>query len=286
MTANQHHRPGRKDKKNYPRCPRPADGDGWRPRAWPLALLLSLTLLLALAAGRAQAEDERAIRVGGGGASITTSFMPIASNFRNSTGILIIFLPSNPFRGLVSLDAGGLDIATGLLPLDNLREEAKREGKDIDFGQIKQFVLAKSSIVVFTDPANPVKALSRTQLQGIFSGRITNWKEVGGEDQELVVVWGKNTPGINFLFTQAIMDGQPVLHNREDAYSYTDIRFKVHNIPGAIGIDAVGFKDQSVQAPAVPNIECTIYAFVKGEPNPTVQQLLDYLLHKKSAGKP
>ena len=283
MTAAQQHRQGLKDKKNTPRWM--IGGSGWRPRAWPLAGLLSLTFMLVLAAGRVQAEDERAIRVGGGGASITTTFMPIASDFRNRTGILLIFLPSNPFRGLFSLDAGGLDIATGLLPLDKLREEAKREGKDIDFGQIKQFVLAQSSIVVFTDPANPVKALSRTQLQGIFSGRITNWKEVGGEDQELVVVWGKNTPGINFLFTQAIMDGQPVLRNREDAYSYTDIRFKVHNIPGAIGIDAVGFKDQSVRVPAIPNIGCTIYAFVKGEPNPTVQQLLDYLLHKKPAGK-
>ncbi len=223
----------------------PANSDRRRSRGLPLAGLLAICLLLTFAPARA--EDERAIRVGGGGASITTAFMPISDDFRNKTDILLIFLPSNPFRGLVSLNAGGLDVATGLLPLEKLQEEAKRKGQDIDFNQLRQFPLAKSSIVVFTDPTNPVTALSRKQLQGIFSGRITNWKAVGGKDQEIVVVWGKNTPGINQLFTQAIMDNEPLLHNRENAFSYSDIRLKVHNIPGAIGIDAVGFKDNSVR---------------------------------------
>ena len=71
-----------------------------------------------------------------------------------------------------------------------------------------EYIVAYDALAVIVNPQNPVKQLTREQLEGIFRGKITNWKEVGGEDARIVVYSRETSSGTYEFFKES------VLHNK------------------------------------------------------------------------
>ena len=236
--------------------------------------LVVATIMVATSVTTGFADE---IKVGGGGASIAGVFAPIKEAFQKATGDQLSIIQSSPAKGLAGLAQGNLDIATGAVPLESMISGAAKEGVTVDKGTLVVLTVATSRTMIMTHPSVKVASLSKEQIKGIFTGKISNWKEVGGTEGDIIVVWGKNTPGQNAQFIKEILDGEAVAKDALDATDYKSIRDNVANTPGAIGIDPFSITNASVSLPQVPPVSSPILFISKGKASAKIQRLLDFI---------
>lgn len=223
------------------------------------------------------------IKIGGGGASIASVFAPVKSAFESSSSHNLINLQSTPAAGLKDLLDGKLDAAVAAAPLSDMIAGAVKAGARVDMSSLQSFEVALNKTVVLIHPSNSVSSLDKEQMKGLFTGKIANWKEVGGKDEPVLVIWGKNTPGQNNLFTRIILDGEKITGENLETTDYRGIKDSVSSNPGAIGIGPLGMVDTSVKAiKPNPETNCPIILVTKGPPSVPVKQLLDFI---KADGK-
>ncbi len=218
------------------------------------------------------------IKVGAGAAPTENVLKPIKAAFEKATGMQLSILSSGPKVAMMDLERGVLDAASAGLTFEDWMGLMKKEGVEVkDPSAYQQVTIGKDKIVVLTHKDNPVPKLTKDQLKGIFTGKITNWKEVGGKDAAILVVWGKLIPGTNSLFIKNMLDDSPVLKEVLDATTAEDVRQNVASNPEAIGIGPLAVVDASVKSPETPEIGRPIILLTKGKPSPRVQKLIDFI---------
>jgi phosphate transport system substrate-binding protein len=218
------------------------------------------------------------IRIVAGAAPSENIFKPIAGPFEKATGIKLIVTSSGPPQAIIDLERGAAEVAAAGLSQLAWLELMKKEGKEVkDPASLKGVVIGKDRIVVITHKDNTVKKLTKEQLQGIFSGAIASWKDVGGPDLPTLVVWGKLIQGTNKTFVEKIMDGKEVTKDVLEATTADDVKQNVVNNPSAVGIGPVSAVDATVNAPEIPEIGRDITLMTKGDPSANVQKLLDFI---------
>lgn len=217
------------------------------------------------------------IRIGGGGAAISSVFKPIRPHFEKATGHTLVILQSSPKNGFIDMVQGRLDAAVAAVPIESMIKGAEGDGLKVDPVTVQKTDVARNRTVILLHKDNPIAKLSKEQLKGIFTGKIQNWKEVGGKDMPIIVVWGKASPGQNAQFTREILDGEAVLKDRLDSTDYAGIKGDVAATPEAIGIDPIGLADASVHVPGSPEITSPVIIVTKGMPSANVQKLIDYV---------
>lgn len=217
------------------------------------------------------------IKIGGGGAACSGFFAPAANSYQVETGNVMIVTPSTPGLGLIELNCGIVDIATGAVSLDTMINGAAKEGVPLDPSQFNVIEIGDNRTLVFTHLSNKVKTLSKNQLKDIFTGKLTNWKQLGGQNIEIVVTWGIATPGQNEIFTKQILDGEPVTHKQQHATDYKMIKAFIEKTPGAIGIDPEGFVNGRTNNPETPLVTSKVIAVTKGKPSAEVMKLIQFV---------
>lgn len=237
-------------------------------------IALGVCLLCCTSTLRAFAQEE--IRVAGGGAALSHIFAPLKEQFEKASGMKLTLTASTPVKGLIALERGMVDATTAAHPLEYIIGGAAREGVIIDPAPLKVFEVGQNRLMAIVHRSNWIAGLTKAELRGIFTGKITNWQQLGGEDQPIIVVWGKDTPGQNEQFASAIFDGEPVTKKVKAVTDYRSIRDTVAATPGAIGITPLGFVMGTIRTPEIPAITGPIIVVTKGEPSPKVQRLLRY----------
>lgn len=235
---------------------------------------------LALSVSLATAAE---IELGGGGAAIATVITPVKAAFEKATGNNLIILQSTPKEGLKQLWKGDLKVTASAHALDDIIAGADKDGVKVDKAALQKVEIGTNKTVVLIHPTNPVTNLTKDQMKGLFTGRITNWKDVGGNDAPVLVVWGKNSPGQNALFTKTILDGDKIVAENLETTDYKGIKDTVATMPEAIGIDPLGMVDATVKGiKPVPEVNSPILLITKGAPSAPVKQLIDFI---KAEGK-
>jgi len=119
----------------------------------------------------------------------------------------------------------------------------------------------------------------RCSIKAIFTGKITNWKDVGGKDEPLIVVWTKFLGG-NYLFVKTILDRQPLTKNIVEVGTSVDARQMISLTRGAIGIGPLAVVSGILKSPKTPEVERPITLITKGKPSPNVKILIDFIKEK------
>ena len=103
--------------------------------------------------------------------------------------------------GIAALINGTCDIAEASRDMKpQERDQAKKAGHDV-----REFKVAVDALAVIVNPANPVKELSFDQLSAIFTGKITNWKELGGKDQKILALSRDRNSGTHVYFLEHVL---------------------------------------------------------------------------------
>jgi phosphate transport system substrate-binding protein len=218
------------------------------------------------------------IRLGTGETANKAVISLVRAPFEKTSGITLVTLKSGSGSAFIELVKGNLDASTSDMNLDELIAKAKKQGTEVGERSAYQYaVIEKFKVVSIINKENPVKNLSKEQLNGIFSGTVANWKDVGGPDLPIMVVWNASSEGLNSLFTKSILDKAPVSKDKAEVFSHKDVIQIVANTPEAIGLASIKMVDSTVKSPGGPEISREILLVTKGKPSNDVQKLIDFI---------
>ena len=166
--------------------------------------------------------------------------------FQNETGNSFTYNPTGSGSGIQAVQEGRCDI--GLSSRD-LKEEEKAAG-------LVGTVLAYDGIAIIVNPENPVEDLSVETIAKIYTGEITNWSEVGGNDAEIVLIGREAGSGTRDGF-ESITDTEDACQYRQELTSTGDVITTVSQNPDAIGYASVASVKDSVKAVTVDGVAAT-----------------------------
>jgi len=180
----------------------------------------------------------------------STTVGPIAKAFaeyhmRQNPGTTITVSESGSGNGAKALLNGTCDIAT--LSRD-LKETERKAMKEKGITPV-QHVVAFDALPLMVHPSNKVKGLTVAQVRDIFTGKIKNWKDVGGSDLAIVLVSRDTNSGTYESFKDLVLaKDDKISEGAEYVGSNGAIRQRVQVTKGAIGYAGLGFVDRSVKA--------------------------------------
>lgn len=152
--------------------------------------------------------------------------------------------------------AGIADTLAGSNDLGASSRAVKEEEKTVN---IKEIVFAHDGIAVITNPANPVADISVENLAKIYSGEITNWNQLGGNDAPIVIVSREGASGTRSAFEELIklVDAGGLSENAMVVEGNGNVQISVAGNKNAIGYVSFSFIDDTVKALTVESVEAT-----------------------------
>jgi phosphate transport system substrate-binding protein len=214
----------------------------------------------------------------------------------------------------VSLSVSGGGSGTGIAALINNTvgiANASRAIKQVEIDEAKangitpvEFTVARDAIGIIVNKHNPIDRLTLSQLADIFTGRIDNWSEVGGDDLEIVRLSRETNSGTHVYFLETVIR----LGNKENTDIFSrdtlllpsseGIIAEVRDNPHAIGYDGLGYITDEVKVIAVapdadsayilPSVATVndgrypiardLYMYTPGEPTAAVKAYIEWIL--------
>lgn len=153
----------------------------------------------------------------------------------------------------VGSGAGIEAVTNGTADIGNSSRSLKDEEKAAG---VVENIVAIDGIAVCVDPANEVADLTKEQLTNIYNGTITNWKEVGGADEPVIVIGREAGSGTRGAFEE-LVDLQDACKYANELDSTGAVIAKVASTPGAIGYASLDALDDSVKALSLEGVEAT-----------------------------
>lgn len=153
----------------------------------------------------------------------------------------------------VGSGAGVEAVTNGTADIGNSSRSLKDEEKAAG---VVENVVAIDGIAVCVDPANEVANLTKEQLTNIYNGTITNWKEVGGADEPIIVIGREAGSGTRGAFEE-LVDLKDACKYANELDSTGAVIAKVASTPGAIGYASLDALDDSVKAFSLEGVEAT-----------------------------
>ena len=202
--------------------------------------------------------------------------------------------------GIAALINNTVDLANASRKIKE-EEIAEAQSKGVE---PLEHIIARDAIAVIVNQENPVSKLTLQQISDIYSGEITNWSEVGGEDRPIVKLSRETNSGTHVYFLETVLR----LGNSEDKTLFsTDtlllpssegIISEVRSNPNAIGYDGLGYVPEDVKTIAIaeeaggayvlPAIDTVndktypiardLYMYTDGEPTGIVKDYLDWIM--------
>jgi phosphate transport system substrate-binding protein len=189
-------------------------------------------------------------------------------------------------HGVKAVGAGEIDI--GAVSRDVKSSELEQ------YPDLKPVAIGKDSVAVVVHPSNTVTDLTLEQLAGIFSGEITNWKDVGGADAAIRVITREEGSGTRETFETYVMTPFELYIAAQASVksSNGEVRATVSSDDRSIGYLSLGYVDSSMKAISVGGIAATVenvvagdypiqrslYLITKGDPDEREQAFLEFVL--------
>lgn len=215
------------------------------------------------------------------------------------------FMADSKYSGItVQVQGGGsgtglTQVSEGQADIGNSDIFAEEKFKDADAPKAKELVDHQVAVVAMAAVAHPkvgVDNLTKQQLVDIFTGKITNWKDVGGADQKIVIINRPSSSGTRKTFENyALGTKTEDLPGSIQQDSSGTVKKLVAETPGAIAYLALSYLDDTVQVLKYDGVEPTVenvtsgkypvwayeHMYTKGEPTPVVKAFLDYMMSEE-----
>jgi phosphate transport system substrate-binding protein len=202
--------------------------------------------------------------------------------------------------GIAALINGTVDIA-------NASRQMKTEEKESAIANGSnpvEFIIARDAIAIIVNPENPIENLTLQQISDIYSGKINNWKDLGGEDRPIVRLSRETNSGTHVYFLEEVIrlgeKENETLFSRDTLLlpSSEGIGAEIRQNPNAIGYDGLGYvteemkvigvasstsgdfilpSSETVNSGAYP-IARDLYMYTKDEPSGKIKEYLDWIL--------
>lgn len=168
----------------------------------------------------------------------------LSEAFETNEGITVTYNATGSGAGIQAVQEGRCDIG---LASRNLKDEEKLSG-------LEGTILAYDGIAIIVNPENPVSDLDVETIAKIYTGEIKNWKDVGGNDAEIVLIGREGGSGTRDGF-ESITDTEDKCKYRQELTSTGDVITTVASNPNAIGYASLASVKDSVKALDVDGVK-------------------------------
>lgn len=264
------------------------------PKSKIAALMLVLVLITGLMSGCGGGDKKEASQSaelqGTVTASGSTALLPLLKPGQEE------FQKKNP-KVTVNIAGGGSftglnQVASGAVNIGNSDVDVPAELKDKG---LVDHQVAIAPFVFVTNSDVTVDNLSQQQYVDIMTGKITNWKEVGGKDQKITIIHRAKSSGSRATIAEIVLKGAAFTDNAIIQDSNGAVRAAIASTPGAIGYVDAAYVDSSIKALAYNGVKYSpetvinktypVFAyehmFTKGQPTGAVKAFLDYVMSKE-----
>lgn len=202
--------------------------------------------------------------------------------------------------GIAALINGTVDIANASRQIKN----EERENAEANGITPVEFIVARDAIAIIVHPENPVNQLTIDQISSIYSGEISNWSEVGGEDRPIVRLSRETNSGTHVYFLENVLrkgeKDNKTLFSMDTLLlpSSEGISVEIRQNPNAIGYDGLGYVTEDLKMIAVSQrssgpfilpsaksvndrqypIARDLYMYTAGEPEGKILEYLEWIL--------
>jgi len=213
---------------------------------------------------------------------LSQKFAEVYSKKNPGSGISV--LGGGSGVGISALVSGTTDIAQSSRKM-KMDEKLKiqESGKSV-----KETIIAYDALAVIVNPSNPVNQLTREQLESIFTGKVTNWKQVGGPDMKIIVYSRETSSATYEFFKEHVMSKKNFASSALLMAATGAVVQSVSQTKGAIGYVGLAYVEKNVKALKVsydkgksfvaPNVENA-----KSKKYPVTRPLYYYYLASKAA---
>ncbi|MBN1450645.1 MAG: phosphate ABC transporter substrate-binding protein [Anaerolineales bacterium] len=266
-----------------------------------LLLVLSLLSVSCSSTASAQSSETTAYIENKGSDTIVNLALAWAERYQSERpDVRVSVTGGGSGTGIAALINGTVDIANASRQIKGEEiEEAQSKGIDP-----VEHIIARDAIAVIVNPENPVSQLTLQQISDIYSGKISNWKEVGGDDRPIVRLSRETNSGTHVYFLETVLrlgeKDNKTLFSRDTLLlpSSEGIIAEVRQNPNAIGYDGLGYVPNDLKVITIAEAEGKpyvrpmvstvndksypiardLYMYTAGEPGGAVKDYLDWIL--------
>ncbi len=257
-------------------------------------ILLAVVLAISVIACGGPKKETKIVQLKGSDTILNVS-QAVAEEFMNQNkGARVAVSGGGSGTGIAAKINKTIDIAMASRKMKD-KEWDKSEEVGLD---IQEITIGFDGITVVVNKDNPIKNLSKDQLRSIFIGEVTNWKEIGGNDEKIIVLSRDSSSGTHAYFKNDVLrkgDKKGTEEYGENTLylpSNEALKQEARSSKGAIAYIGMGYMDDTVKAISVEGVEPTaenvanksypiargVYWYVDKNIGGTAKELLDFML--------
>ncbi|MCR9257348.1 MAG: substrate-binding domain-containing protein [Alphaproteobacteria bacterium] len=241
-----------------------------------LGSVLGLVLgaaIVTTAVADAHAAD---LKVHGSGTVNKGILLPNQTAIEGEIGYTLAIVANGSGAGLKDLASGKADVAVISAPLavEAALTNAKAPGS-LDITGMEEHEIGSKTINFIINPKNPVGSLSDAQLKDIFTGKVTNWSEVGGPSQPIIVAVETPGNGTRAVVTSVFLGGADYSGGAKEFRALTQVAQIVGQAPNAIGYGNSSSITDAIKVVDGVDVKQPLAVVTKGAPTGDHQKLID-----------
>lgn len=228
--------------------------------AWA-AVVLAISSMSSLFAAEGEAQKKDTLTIEG-----STTVGPITDAYaeffqQKFPGLKITVKNTGSGNGITALIEGRCDIATSSRMM-----KAEEFKKAVDKGVMPVLhAIAMDGICIAVNPANSIKGLSIAQVKDLYTGKVKNWKDVGGPDMEVVLISRDTASGTFEAFNEMVMKKEKMADGVQFVSSSKEVHARVSTTKGAIGYVGLGFLDEQIKGLNIDGVTPTKKTITSGK---------------------
>jgi len=201
-------------------------------------------LAVCIGCGKSQSAKE-AVSVKGSDTMVQLAQRWAENYMKADSSVRITVNGGGSGTGFSALINGTIDLCTASRPI----KDAEKDQLQKKFGSMPvEFKVAKDGVTIYLNKNNPVNELSMEQLKGIYTGKITNWKELGGSDAPIVVYGRENSSGTYAFFKEHILENADYANSIQTLPGTAAVVNAVQRDINGIGYGGAGYAKELKEA--------------------------------------
>lgn len=209
-------------------------------------------------------------------------------------GISIQVTGGGSGTGIAALINGATDICESSRPM---KEKEKQDIRARHGKEVKEIPVALDGLAIYVHRSNPIQSITRAQLKSIYRGRLSNWRELGWENAQIVTYSRENNSGTYVFFKEHILDNEDFAENVQTLPGTAAIVNAVANDRRSIGYGGIAYSSGIRAVPVVgkeggeavsPSLETVqsgkyplsrnLYFYTAGEPLGHIKEFINWVL--------
>lgn len=259
-----------------------------------MALLTAGMIFLFSACGTSSRQGKKSVTIKGSDTMVILGQRWAEMYMKENKDAIVQVTGGGSGTGIAALINKATDICAAsrsMTPEERAQAE-KNNGK-----KVKEIPVALDGIAIYMHEKNPLKEITLAQIKDIYMGKITNWKDVGGEDKKIVVYSRENNSGTYVYFKEHVLKDEDFTADAQtlpgtaaviNAVSKDTYSIGYGGIAYAKGVRVVPVKKDKNEKAIVPSMESVrantypisrhLYFYVMGEPQGAVKSFIEWVL--------